>query len=148
MRRYSPLLGLLVLVLACGSDSPRGYSDAATADPLHGKWRVVSVEVDGRRLPPHWFSGTLLVIRGGQFFWMMDGHTLSCQSYRFDARGQPARLDRTERDDVFQTTETWREICQVEGDRLRIARGVKPGDRPASFSDSGIAVMTLERVKE
>jgi hypothetical protein len=42
------LMGVLLSVMALGSDSPKEYDDKTEVKTLEGSWQQVAVEMDGR----------------------------------------------------------------------------------------------------
>jgi uncharacterized protein (TIGR03067 family) len=119
---------------------------AADLDQLQGIWRVVTLEMDGRRMPAGAFSGAKIVVDGTRF-------TTLSMGARYEGR---VELDPTKTPKFFDVifTEgpekgnTSRGIYQLEGDAWKICMTVTGSTRPQKFETtpgSGHALETLAR---
>jgi uncharacterized protein (TIGR03067 family) len=144
MRRWTPLLAALVVVVLLGSDSPKGYDDATDLDELQGRWELVLQVYDHRQsLAPAVEGSDIETFWDHR--WLRDGRRDSLL-YRTDARQRPAHLDT-----LFTTGDgqrgTMRYIFRRDGDTLQIAHMDNMSVRPLSFHEPGIFVFTYKRVK-
>ena len=139
MRRTILLAGVLLSVVALGSDSQKEYDDKTTVDPLEGTWRLIGSEFEGKKMDiPVEFAmwtfrrGTYTIDDG-------DGNPVQRGTYRIDATQKPAHLDMG----------TAKFIYQIDGDTLRHATlaGAYDTPRPQGFYDKAIVVRTYKRVK-
>jgi uncharacterized protein (TIGR03067 family) len=145
MRRIVCLLGgVLVVVPSLGSDSPKGYGDAAEPDELQGTWALVLQVYDNRQATGPAVDGSEVeTFRAGRW---EKGAPERSVNYRADAGLRPAHLDAPFPSGHRQRG-MMRYIYRRDGDTLRIAFGDDLSIRPRSFDEQGIFVSTYKRVK-
>ena len=145
MRRTVCLLaGVLLCVLALGSDAPKEYDGAAEADDIQGTWELTGFECGPVREAPD-YKG-VVTFRGGTYTASYsDGETIR-GSYRLDHARKPSHLDKRWTSGPYQGR-TLECIYRVEGDTLRIAAPDHLEDvrRPQGFDHVIVAV--YKRVK-
>jgi len=130
MRRTILLLaGVLLCVVALGSDSPKEYDDKTENVGIEGRWRL-----------------TEIIDWNGEKQGIQDMRPFRFENYRIDKNHNPPHLDRSFADFKGRT---FRFIYQLDGDTLRIAGNERGnfGRRPEGFNDIGNYVWTYKRVK-
>ena len=143
MRRTMLLLaGVLLSVVALGSDSPKEYDDKVNADEIEGTWQWTEFEGElfGMKYHPTHYSE--MTLRNGIFkLTVPEWHG----RYRLDPTHKPAHLDW-----MPANRQTLKFIYQIDGDTLKIAgfphEPTKP--RPQAVNDKGVTVWTYKRVKK
>jgi uncharacterized protein (TIGR03067 family) len=140
MRRTVLLLaGVLLVAASLGSDAPKEY-DGATENEIEGTWRIVAVDLDGRRLREEAPWGKL-TFRAGRWQFSAENGVVAA-SYTTDASCRPAHLD------VIYDSDTRKFVYRIDGNTLRMAEAQNWGDpRPRSIDGKGIIVHTYKRVK-
>jgi uncharacterized protein (TIGR03067 family) len=143
MRRTILLLaGVLLSVVALGSDSPKGYDDRTELAGIEGTWRLIEFGTNGRKQKPGWQDVTTYR-RGTIAVDYLDGRKLQ-GSYRIDRTQSPPHLDRIVSNTDGQTLKS---LCRIDSDTLRIATLPDSGRRPESFDGKDVCVWTYKRVK-
>jgi uncharacterized protein (TIGR03067 family) len=147
MRRTILLLaGVLLSVVALGSDSPKEYDDKADMDEVRGTWRLVDIEVDGHKwMFPH---QCVMTNRSGISTYVYSHRGTIQGTYRIDPTCKPSRYDNVPLTGSLKG-QTLRWIYAIDGDTLRIAN-LSDGSshaRPQEFNDKGLAILTYKRVK-
>jgi uncharacterized protein (TIGR03067 family) len=131
MRRTILLAGVLLCVVALGSDSPKEYDDRTEYVGIEGTWREIEFEQNGKKEKPT--RQHVLIFPSGSSF-MLD-----------DPTRNPHHLGRFSQDGPLKG-QTIMFLYQIEGDTLRIATTFN--DRcPQGFNDKGSFVFTYKRVK-
>jgi uncharacterized protein (TIGR03067 family) len=146
MRRTVLMLaGVLLSVVALGSDSPKEYDNATTLGPLEGTWQLTEIQCNGHKINLDFQM--VVTYRGGTYM-LNDGETFRGR-YRVDPNRNLAYLDRIP-SCGYSRGQTFKFIYQIEGDTLRIAYTHAPEDtpRPQGFNDAGVFVDTYKRVKK
>lgn len=144
MRRTIWLLaGVLLCVVALGSDSPKEYDDKVKVNTLEGAWWLTREELNGNKLNSS--EHEMLIYYKGTFTRDFgDGKTKS-GSGRIETTYNPPHLD------WILANGDIKYIYQIDGDTLRLASkpGRLPGEteRPQGFNDKGLYVCTYKRVK-
>ena len=145
MRRiFCLLVGVLLVVLSLGSDSPKEYGDAAEPDELQGTWALVLQVYDHRQATAPAVEGSEVeTFRAHRW---EKGDPQRSGTYTTDASRRPAHLDAP-----FPSRHPqqgmMRYLYRIDGDKLQIAFGDDLGIRPRSFDEPGIFVSTYKRVK-
>ena len=65
MRRTILPAGMLLCVMALGSDSPKEYDDKTEYVGIEGTWRLTDVEYEGRKTNPYGKCVTTTTYRSG-----------------------------------------------------------------------------------
>jgi uncharacterized protein (TIGR03067 family) len=128
-------------------DKEKNKSDTADADgkKLKGKWKVVSLAVDGMKqdeVPNH-----RLTFADGTFVLEIDGQERANGTYRLDAAAKPKVLDLVFTEGIH-AGDTMPGIFEWDGDRLKLCAGAPKGDRPKDFNSpdgSGHRLMVFEK---
>jgi uncharacterized protein (TIGR03067 family) len=138
LRTVLLLAGVLVCVVALGSDSPKEYDDATMqVDELQGTWQGVAVEIDGSRAR----APKELAFRSGA--WQIsEAGPLPLGRYMTEAGRKPAHLD------MRGANETVEYIYRIDGETLRMARTKNGTPRPKSFDDKDLVTFTFKRVRK
>jgi uncharacterized protein (TIGR03067 family) len=143
MRRAVLLLaGVLLCVVALGSDSPKEYDDKTMVDPLEGRWQMIEWTCDGEKL--NGIPEERVYHNGTYTINWSDGDTWR-GSYRIDPTRKSSHLDWIPSGGSGKG-QTFMNIYQVDGDTLRIA-AVNGKQHPQCFKDKGVYVTTYKRVK-
>jgi len=151
MRRTVLLLaGVLLCVVALGSDSPKEYDDATMqVDELQGTWRLVGCEFDGRKAAAPYPE--VLTFCNGTYTHKYYEHDTHSGSYRIDPTHKPQHLDRIASSGSLKGR-TCRDIFQIDGDTLRIANMsdqlLNDKRRPQGFNDDNVFVLVYKRVRK
>jgi uncharacterized protein (TIGR03067 family) len=138
-------LWILTAGLALAAQAP----EKKDLDLLQGKWKVVSVEHNGKTTPSKETAKWNLVVAGDKMT-SRDGDQVMEESIlRLDISVKPKAIDLK-----FTTgpdkDKTVRGIYQVEGDKLTICVGVPNKDRPKEFrapEGSDCTLFLFEKVK-
>lgn len=144
MRRTILLAGVLLSVVALGSDSPKEYDDRAEVADIEGAWQWTEVSLNGRKENPP--LEQVMICRSGTYtFKYSYGSAEGC--YRIDLTRKPPHFDWILPDGPTKG-KTIKCIYQIERDTLRIAAIAQfDGDRPKGFDDKGVIVWTYRRLK-
>jgi uncharacterized protein (TIGR03067 family) len=155
MRRTVLLLaGVLLAVVAMGSDSPREYDDQTTVvEPLVGKWRPLKVEVTdkaGGKIICTAPETADVVFKDERYIWGWgDGYSRLTSSRgicTLDVSKSPGHLDLTDMTGPVAGV-TRRCIYRIDGETLEIASTTDhPANRPESF-EGHVTIYTLKRLK-
>ncbi len=140
-----PLLCVLALVLLAGADSPKEYDDTTIRiDNLVGAWKLVGMEQNGVAFG---FSPIIETYHAGGFTTKnAKGVVTDEGTYKADRRLKPAHLEETSM--TAQKGRTYRYLYQLDGDKLKIGYKGDCSDRPKSFDEQDIIVLTFRREKE
>jgi uncharacterized protein (TIGR03067 family) len=146
MRRTSLLLaGVLLGVVALGSDSPKEYNDATgQGSDLEDSWLIISNKFNGVEDLP--FATSVTTYRGGYFSTRYRPGTETGGTYVVDTGPHPAHLDLVKKfDDGGRISQC---IYRIEGDKLWIGFPQKGDDRPKNFDQKGIDICFYKRAKK
>jgi uncharacterized protein (TIGR03067 family) len=130
------LTGVLLSVVALGSDSPKEYDDRTEAIGIDGTWRMVTSEKNVMTC----YSGTWTMNDGGGEPWR--------GTYRIGPAHKPCQLDRYYANGPYGG-KAYKFIYQIDGETLRIGGMIDFNDRqrPQDFNDKGVSVWIYKRVK-
>jgi len=121
------VLALVSCVLAAPSDDLVRREH----EKLDGNWRLVSVEVDGQKMPAQQANDFSLTFKMGKFTSFRGGEKRTGK-YTLDPSKKPKTIDIVP-DEGPDKGKSWSLIYTLEGNTLRIC-GRNPGeDRPTSF---------------
>jgi uncharacterized protein (TIGR03067 family) len=144
MRRTILLLaGVLLSVVALGSDSPKEYDDKTDVVGIEGTWRLIDGEFNGEKIKPS--TQLLMTICKGNYTIAELGGSTERGNYRIDTTRKPPHLDRSP--SINSGAEKF--IYQIDGSTLKTA-GIATADevrRPQGFNDKGVVVLIYKRVK-
>ncbi len=138
----SALTGVLALVLAAPAEEVGRHE----AENLEGNWRVVSVEVDGAKLPADQVRGFTLNLKAGRFVSDM-GEQKQTGTYSVDASANPKRFDIVPADGPDKG-KTRPMVYSLDGNVLRLCGSEIGTERPADFETKnrhGVILMVLRR---
>jgi uncharacterized protein (TIGR03067 family) len=139
--RHSALLSCYLLV------APAQAGDAASADAkaMQGEWKVVGLEVQGKKAPPEAFAGGHVIVKGDE---MLLGDRKV--KFKLDPRKTPRSIDLIPQDGPDKGKALFG-IYALEKSRLKICAPNFGGDmnkRPAEFrttAGDGCGLLILER---
>ena len=144
--------GYAVLVLAAGlslaaDDSRKGPLDMDYAK-LEGTWRVVSLEIEGKKIPEETIKDSRLIIKGKEFT-MKEKIATYRGNFSTDPSKKPKTIDMkfTEGPEKGNTSLG---IYELDGDNLKLCLTITAKDRPAEFAAkprSGLGHEVLKREK-
>jgi uncharacterized protein (TIGR03067 family) len=138
------LLGVFVIGLLLAADEKKPED---LKDKLKGVWNVVSMEADGKKAPDEEFKGDTLTFEGDKATHEHKGKKEPA-TFKLDATKKPAQLDIMPTDGPEKGM-TIKMILQLDGDTLKIAAGNGPtAERPKSFDDKNIMIITVKRAKK
>ena len=141
-----------VLVLAAGLALA---ADDAKKDPLdeeyakfEGTWQIVSLEVDGMKLPAETIKDSRLIIKGKEFT-MKEKIATYKGTFTIDAGKKPKTIDLkfTEGPEKGNTSYG---IYELDGDDFKLCLTITAKDRPVEFATkakSGLGLEVLKREK-
>ena len=145
MRRVLFPFAVLLVLLLLGSDSPKEYDDTTENVSIEGTWQIVSA---GRGLQQTTVADRCIGIwqHGKWSYTQAKGYSTGGR-YKIDSHRTPAALD-----EVQTTGQGWqierRFIYRIEGETLHTAFNPNnPLNRPRSFDEDGVYIVTWKRVK-
>ncbi|MBV9126392.1 MAG: TIGR03067 domain-containing protein [Planctomycetes bacterium] len=143
MPRRSILLLLAGLLLAAAPGQRNGLKD------LQGTWTVVSVERDGKMVPPEKLQGWTWTVQGDKYTFQPGDQSIE-GTYRLDQRRKPWTIEATRTNGPEKGT-TLMGIYRQEGDTLTICFSpAGKTERPSHFASppgSGLALYVLKRAQ-
>src|SRR5262249_35638681 len=103
---------------------------------MEGSWTLVSMEVDGKEVPPDKLQGATLTIRGNKYALVTRGKQHDVE-ITLDAGKTPKVIDMKFLDGPNKDR-VGKGIYQLDGNTLKICRGLDPQqERPGSFKTKG-----------
>lgn len=121
---------------------------------LQGQWKVVALEADGKQAPKEAIEAMHVRIKGSEFEGVDPGEASGEKAtIKLDSSKSPKQIDLKATTGVSKG-KTVEGIYKLEKDRLILClRGPEAAEkgRPKDFkteADSGLGLMTLERIKE
>jgi RNA polymerase sigma-70 factor (ECF subfamily) len=135
------------LLFCCLLVAPALAGDAVSADAkaLQGAWKVVGLEVQGKKAPPEAFAGGHVIVKGDEMF-LGDRKV----KFKLDPGKTPRAIDLIPQDGPDKG-KTIRGIYALEKGRLKLCAPNFAGDtnkRPAEFRTTpgdGLGLLILER---
>ena len=139
------LAGVLLCVVALGSDSPKEYDDRTEAQDIQGTWELTEIELQGEKVKSD--SQEMMTFRGESFTANSQSLGIHRGNYRTYLTHKPYHLDLSYTDGDTKGP-TLKLIFQIDGEMLRIAETYLPNDkqRPQGFNGA-VEVWTYKRVK-
>jgi uncharacterized protein (TIGR03067 family) len=134
------LVGLLTLVAVAPPEDPASREQ----EKLQGNWRLVSVEVDGMKMPAQQVNEFSLTFKAGKFTSHRGGEKRT-GNYSIDLSRKPRTMDIVPAEGPDKG-KTWSLIYTLEGNTLRICGSEIGKDRPEGFDtkdQKGIILMVL-----
>jgi uncharacterized protein (TIGR03067 family) len=141
-----------ILILAAGlsvaaDDSKKDSPDKEYAR-FQGTWQVLSLEVDGMKIPKEAFKDARLIIKGKEFT-MKEMVATYRGTFILDPGKSPKRIDLkfTEGPEKGNTSYG---IYELNGDDLKVCLTITSKDRPTAFAakaESGHGLEVLKREK-
>ena len=142
----------VLLALAGLATSARAYDPAsAEAKRLEGRWKVVALEVDGRKAPPEAMKNRSWTFKGTEVSFD-DPNAPGKSSFKLDPGKDLKQIDLVGLDGP-QKGKTMEAIYKLEDARLTIClRDIAAAERgrPTEFAtkpDSGLGLIVLERAE-
>jgi uncharacterized protein (TIGR03067 family) len=147
----SPMLPLPAASGSAADNAPSKNSkkeDKANAEieKLRGTWRVVSLEVEGRKMADNVFKGSKIVLKGSDFTTISPGAT-----YKGTFSVDPSAAPKTIEMNFTEGPEAGNKslgIYELDGDTWKLCLTIGAKDRPGTFATktgSGLALETLKR---
>jgi uncharacterized protein (TIGR03067 family) len=147
--------GYALLVLAAGLSSAAGDGKKEPLDmdyaKLEGTWRVVSLEVEGMKIPEETIKESRLIIKGKEFT-MKEKIATYRGNFIIDPSKKPKTIDMkfTEGPEKGNTSLG---IYELEGDDLKLCLTITAKDRPSQLaakpkSGHGFEVLKREKLKK
>jgi uncharacterized protein (TIGR03067 family) len=149
------LVGYAFSLPALLADDAKLPQDAADNPKLfEGSWKVVALEVNGRKAPPEALQGMRWSFHGSEVQFVDSAEKApSKASVKIDPGKTPKHIDLIGLEEPYKS-KSMQGIFKMEKGRLviclRTAEAAKKG-RPREFmteADSGLGMITLERVRE
>jgi uncharacterized protein (TIGR03067 family) len=157
MKRCLPILLLVGFVVA--ADAPSGDKTKAEMKKLEGTWKVVSLELAGKPLPPEKARLGLLIIKGDKLTLTERGKDAKggkTMTFKIDPTKKPKTLDL--RITRGEESVDWKCIYSLKADELKICMPLarKKGEkgpanthvRPDSFETAGKPLMLITAKRE
>ena len=145
MRAYG-LLTTTIAVLSCAD-----FGDDAKKDleKFQGDWQLVSLERDGKQIPPEEAKKLTLTIQGEKFVLRKEGAVVSEGTMKLDPARKPKEVDETistgpNKGKIF------RAIYEIDDDQHKVCFAAAGKDRPSDFSSQpgdGRILQVWKRVK-
>jgi uncharacterized protein (TIGR03067 family) len=115
---------------------------------LQGSWKVVTLEVEGQRVPDGFFAGAKIVVNGDNFSTVSMGAPCA-GTLTLDVASDPRRFDVLFNEGPHKGQASLG-IYELNGNAWKICLGFAGKDRPKDFTTtatagSGHALETLER---
>ena len=147
--------GFAVLILAAGLSLAADDSKKEPLDmeyvKLEGTWRVVSLEIEGMKIPEETVKDSRLIIKGKEFT-MKEKIATYRGNFIIDPSKKPKTIDMkfTEGPEKGNTSLG---IYQLEGDDLKLCLTITAKDRPTEFAAKpknghGFEVLKREKPKK
>ena len=135
-------------------DAPPPKAAADDAKRIEGTWKVTALEADGMKAPPKVFEGGRWIFKGSELLFETPGEKSEGKTaVKLDPGKTPKHIDLVGLEGP-QKGKKLQGIYKFEKDRLVIClrdEGAAKKGRPTEFkteADSGLGMITLERVKE
>lgn len=144
-------VALLIVAVGAllGGDDPRESAAEADTEALQGTWEMVSLEINGQKIPEHQVRTSRLVIQGHRYTPLYDDRVIS-ERFTLDPSRTPRQIQFTYINGP-RKGETVKGIYKLEGDRYIMCRAMgEDDDRPTDFTsrpDSGQALVVWRRAK-
>jgi uncharacterized protein (TIGR03067 family) len=139
------LLGGLVIGLLIAADEKKP-DDKVVRDKLKGTWTIVSMELNGQKVPEEQLKGQSLTFEGEKVT-IKRKNDAETGTYKIDASQKPGHLDITPSDGP-QKDKAMKMIYQLDGDTLKIGGAKNENDdRPKKFEMAAM-ILTLKREKK
>jgi uncharacterized protein (TIGR03067 family) len=141
------LIVIALLVLGQGTQQDSSTSD--DLEKLQGTWILLSLEVEGAKLPDAMLSGSKIIIKGENFKSISAGVAYEGK-IKIDLNAKPKTIDLIFTDGP-EKGRTSLGIYELDGDSLRICLSLAGSTRPIEFASkpgSGFAFETLKREKQ
>src|SRR6185436_18037872 len=84
---FASLVCLLSLVCPATAD------DKKDNEPFQGKWKIVSIDINGEAVPTEQFQGAVLTVSGDERVLKEGDKVLSRAKYKVDPRKDPKTID-------------------------------------------------------
>jgi uncharacterized protein (TIGR03067 family) len=141
----------LVSLTATAAEDEKGKVINQEMEKLQGKWKQVSVEINGKEFPVPTNKGVIVTIDGDR--WRVDGPDGKSEStFSIDPTQNPKAIDRIFKSKGEKDNDTVRKcIYKLDKDTLSICR-TKPSDtkeRPKEFKTAdGEAIFVYKRMEK
>jgi uncharacterized protein (TIGR03067 family) len=141
---------LVVLVLAAGADGAKEDAAAADLKRMQGNWLVVSMEVDGLKVPDDDAMALFRSVKGDRYTVSRYRKVVGKGTVKLDATKKPRAIDALPAG-ASGEAKALLGIYEFEGNKLKLCFA-RPGmARPTEFSakeDSGHTLTVWQREKE
>src|SRR5437764_1489905 len=81
------------LVCLLGLACPAAPDDKKDNEPFQGKWKIVSIDINGEAVPAEQFRGAVLTVAGDERVLQEGDQVLSRAKYKVDPRKDPKIID-------------------------------------------------------
>jgi uncharacterized protein (TIGR03067 family) len=144
LRRLSLLSAILLVAPLLGSDSPRGYSEAAESFGIEGSWELTGFVSGGEKTTPNFRA--VITCRGGAFTCEYSTGDTVRGAYHTDTAGRPPHLDWLPANGTNKGRE-FKFVYQLNGDALLVAGQGDGTQRPHGFNDRLVLVSCYKRIR-
>jgi uncharacterized protein (TIGR03067 family) len=136
-------LGLLVAGYAVSAADDAGADKARKEYALfEGTWKIVSLEVDGKKVPEKLFQGARLTLVGNRHS-LTEGKVTYKGTYQVDLDKNPKQIDITFTEGP-EKGKTILGIYELDGDTYRLCIAMAGKERPTEFVSNGARGHVLE----
>jgi uncharacterized protein (TIGR03067 family) len=146
MRTYTILI--LATTLSVAADDPKNDPVAKDYARLEGTWRIVSLEVEGMKIPDETIKDARLIIKGKEFT-MKEKIATYSGNFTIDPGKKPKAIDMKFTAGPEKGNTSYG-IYEIDGDNLKICLTITAKDRPTEFAakaKSGHGFEVLKREK-
>jgi uncharacterized protein (TIGR03067 family) len=146
MKRHALAILAVSLTLAA---SARTQDGDKKADQFEGTWSIVSLELNGKKLPEDEIKGGQVTVQGNGYTTKFGGRTFK-GTFKTDPTKKPKALDVTPADGP-NAGKVALAIYELDGDTLKVCSALPGKDRPTEFASkegSQHEVIVYRRVKQ
>jgi uncharacterized protein (TIGR03067 family) len=138
------LIAFLMISLLLAADDPRQAAIQKELDKLQGEWKPVSVERDGKTIPPDQYKTEKITIQGDVFSVTKDGKVLQRSRLILDPSTTPKSFVREITEGVNKGAK-YHGIYEVDGDTFKECRTNADKERPREFSSKNGAFLSVDK---
>ncbi len=140
---------ILTSILLLGADASKDEAIKKELAQAEGVWAIVSIELEGEKLPEEVLKGAQITIKGTSYG-MKLGDGMESGSFKIDPAAKPKSMDILPAEGPHKG-QTLLAIYEVNGDDLKMCIALPGKDRPKEFvskAGSGHVLEILKRQKK
>jgi uncharacterized protein (TIGR03067 family) len=123
------LFAILAIGLLIGAEAPGGDADKE----LQGRWRYVSFEMDGQKMPPEQLAKMTITFTGDKWVVREGDKIVVAGTQKFDPTKRPRQIDSLITEGEGKGT-TMLGIYELKGDTFRVCFDPQGKERPKDFT--------------